>query len=182
VNETKCTCCETVTTREEKFIDLSLDVQGDCSLRDCLAAFNAREMIDKGDKYYCETCCLRQEAFRCMRIKQLPSVLVCHLKRFKFMENLQRFVKLSHEVRFPEVLAFPASHYHPARSYSLFAVVVHIGSGMRQGHYVAMVKAHDTWFMFDDEDVSVIPFEVVQRCFGAVDAKQHYDGYLLFYH
>ena len=170
-----------MTTREEKFIDLSLDVQGDCTLRECLRAFNAREMIDKGDKYYCDTCCLRQEAFRCMRIKQLPSVLVCHLKRFKFMENVQRFVKLSYEVRFPDELEFPASHYHAARTYTLFAVVVHIGSGMRQGHYVAMIKAHGTWFMFDDDEVSVIPHEVVQRCYGAEDAKHHYDGYLLFY-
>jgi ubiquitin C-terminal hydrolase len=43
--------------------------------------------------------------------------------------------------------------YHEDRTYALFAVVVHIGSGMRQGHYVAFTKAHDCWFLYDDDDI-----------------------------
>ena len=64
VNETKCICCETVTTREEKFLDLSLDVQSDCSIRECMKSFSAREMLNKTDKYFCDRCQVRQEAFK----------------------------------------------------------------------------------------------------------------------
>ena len=36
-----------------------------------------------------------------MTIKRLPSVLALHLKRFKYMERLGRFKKLSYKVAFP---------------------------------------------------------------------------------
>jgi hypothetical protein len=64
VNETKCICCETVTTRTETFLDLSLDIQSDCTIRDCLRSFSSREMLNKGDKYFCDRCQVRQEAFK----------------------------------------------------------------------------------------------------------------------
>ena len=36
-----------------------------------------------------------------MRIKKLPRILALHLKRFKFVENLNKFKKLTHRVVFP---------------------------------------------------------------------------------
>ena len=36
-----------------------------------------------------------------MRIKKLPRVLALHLKRFKFMSNLNKYVKLTYRVAFP---------------------------------------------------------------------------------
>ena len=35
-NETKCLCCETVRTREESFLDLSLDIEQNSSVTSCL--------------------------------------------------------------------------------------------------------------------------------------------------
>lgn len=35
--------------------------------------------------------------------------------------------------------------------YGLFAVVVHIGSGPNQGHYVTVVKTGHQWVVFDDD-------------------------------
>ena len=35
-----------------------------------------------------------------MRVKKLPKILALHLKRFKYMEQLNRFTKLSHRVLF----------------------------------------------------------------------------------
>lgn len=41
--------------------------------------------------------------------------------------------------------------------YSLFAVVVHVGSGPHHGHYVCLIKAAaGTWLQFDDEHVEAI--------------------------
>ena len=39
VSETRCLACKTVTTREEAFYDLSLDIEQNCSLTACLQNF-----------------------------------------------------------------------------------------------------------------------------------------------
>jgi ubiquitin carboxyl-terminal hydrolase 12/46 len=35
-NETKCLCCETVRTRDECFLDLSIDIEENMSISSCL--------------------------------------------------------------------------------------------------------------------------------------------------
>lgn len=68
---------------------------------------------------------------RCrMRVKKLPMILALHLKRFKYMEQLQRYTKLSYRVVFPlELRLFNTSGdaTNPERLYDLVAVVVHCG-------------------------------------------------------
>ena len=39
--------------------------------------------------------------FSRMRVKKLPHILALHLKRFKYMEQLNRYTKLSYRVVFP---------------------------------------------------------------------------------
>ena len=95
VNETRCLCCETVTTRDEKFLDLSLEISHNSSITSCLRNFSKTETLSDEDKFYCDVCCSHQEATRRMRIKKLPSILALHLKRFKFVEHLGRLKKLS---------------------------------------------------------------------------------------
>lgn len=36
-----------------------------------------------------------------MRVKKLPMILALHLKRFKYMEQYNRHIKVSHRVVFP---------------------------------------------------------------------------------
>lgn len=36
-----------------------------------------------------------------MRVKKLPMILALHLKRFKYMEQFNRHIKVSHRVVFP---------------------------------------------------------------------------------
>lgn len=36
-----------------------------------------------------------------MRVKRLPMILALHLKRFKYMEQYNRHIKVSHRVVFP---------------------------------------------------------------------------------
>lgn len=63
-------------------------------------------------------------------MKKLPMILALHLKRFKYMEQLQRYTKLSYRVVFPlELRLFNTSGdaTNPERLYDLVAVVVHCG-------------------------------------------------------
>lgn len=68
-------------------------------------------------------------AFR-MKIKKLPNVLALHLKRFKYQEDVGKYIKLAYRVAFPfELRLFNTvdDSEDPDRLYELFAVVVHIG-------------------------------------------------------
>lgn len=65
-----------------------------------------------------------------MKIKKLPDVLGLHLKRFKYQEDLGRYIKLSYRVVFPFQLRLPNTSDdsdNPDRLYELFAFVVHVG-------------------------------------------------------
>lgn len=51
------------------------------------------------------------------------------------------------------------------------------------GHYVALVKSHDNWLFFDDENVEPIAEHVVRTTFGSTqEYTNHMDhGYILMY-
>jgi ubiquitin C-terminal hydrolase len=65
-----------------------------------------------------------------MKIKNLPNVLALHLKRFKYQEDVGRYIKLVYRVAFPiELRLFNTvdDMDNADRLYNLFAIVVHIG-------------------------------------------------------
>ncbi|KAH7683492.1 Ubiquitinyl hydrolase 1 protein [Dioscorea alata] len=181
-NETRCLRCETITAREETFFDLSLDIEQNSSITSCLKNFSSTETLNAEDKFFCDKCCSLQEAQKRMKIKRPPSILVIHLKRFKYIEQLGRNKKLSYRVVFPMELKLNTVD-GPETEYSLFAVVVHVGSGTNHGHYVSLVKSHNHWLFFDDENVEMIDESSVQTFFGsAQEFTSNTDhGYILFY-
>lgn len=185
-NEVRCLCCETVTRRVESFFDLSVDVEQNSSLTSCLRSFSSTELLEKQDKFFCDACCSLQEAERRMRVKQLPRILALHLKRFKYVEQLGKYKKLSYRVVFPLELRLCNTSddaEDPDRLYSLFAVIVHVGSGPNQGHYVSLIKSHDQWLLFDDDCVEPKDESEIQSVYGVTqDSAQSTEaGYILFY-
>ncbi|TPX54960.1 hypothetical protein PhCBS80983_g05654 [Powellomyces hirtus] len=181
-NETKCLTCETVTSRDETFLDLSVDVEPNCSLSYCLRNFSKSETLCQKNKFFCDTCHSLQEAEKRMIVRKVPNILAVHLKRFKYQEQLQRFTKLSYRVPFPFELRL--SHFtddaeDPERLYHLFAVIVHIGSGPHHGHYVTLVKSHNQWLLFDDDDVSSVDESELHKYYG--DNHAVGCGYIFFY-
>lgn len=185
-NEVRCLCCETVTQRVESFFDLSVDVEQNSSLTSCLRSFSSTELLEKQDKFFCDACCSLQEAERRMRIKVLPRILALHLKRFKYVEQLGKYKKLSYRVVFPLELRLCNTSdgaQDPDRLYSLFAVVVHVGSGPNQGHYVSLIKSHGQWLMFDDDCVEPKDESEIQSVYGVTqdNAQSTEAGYILFY-
>ncbi len=108
-----------------------------------------------------------------MRVKKLPQILALHLKRFKYVEQLNRYTKLSYRVLFPlelrlfnvvrsllnllslDSLMQSDDAVNGDRLYDLVAVVVHCGSTPNRGHYITVVKSHGFWLLFDDDIVDV---------------------------
>ncbi|XP_060934552.1 ubiquitin carboxyl-terminal hydrolase 46 [Limanda limanda] len=185
-NETRCLNCETVSSKDEDFLDLSVDVEQNTSITHCLRDFSNTETLCSEYKYYCEACCSKQEAQKRMRVKKLPMILALHLKRFKYMEQLHRYTKLSYRVVFPlELRLFNTSGdaVNLDRMYDLVAVVVHCGSGPNRGHYITIVKSHGFWLLFDDDIVEKIDAQAIEEFYGLTSdiSKNSESGYILFY-
>uniref|UniRef100_A0A8C5N1J5 USP domain-containing protein n=1 Tax=Leptobrachium leishanense TaxID=445787 RepID=A0A8C5N1J5_9ANUR len=159
-NETRCLNCETVSSKDEDFLDLSVDVEQNTSIT------HLRDFV--------------------MRVKKLPMILALHLKRFKYMDQLHRYTKLSYRVVFPlELRLFNTSGdaTNPDRMYDLVAVVVHCGSGPNRGHYITIVKSHGFWLLFDDDIVEKIDAQAIEEFYGLTSdiSKNSESGYILFY-
>ncbi|CEL56060.1 ubiquitin specific peptidase 46 [Rhizoctonia solani AG-1 IB] len=180
-SETRCLTCETVSSRDESFLDLSIDIERNSSVTACLRQFSASEMLCRGDKFFCDSCCGLQEAEKRMKIKKLPNVLALHLKRFKYQEDVQRYIKLSYRVAFPfELRLFNTvdDAEDPDRLYELFAIIVHVGSGPHHGHYITIAKQRGQWLAFDDDVVEPVQESAIPKYFGDSPAGS---GYVLFY-
>ncbi|KAK2461527.1 hypothetical protein APHAL10511_005990 [Amanita phalloides] len=180
-SETRCLTCETTSSRDESFLDLSIDIEKNSSVTACLRQFSASEMLSQKNKFFCDSCCGLQEAEKRMKIKKLPNVLALHLKRFKYQEDVQKYIKLTYRVAFPfELRLFNTidGAEDADRLYNLYAIVVHIGNGPHHGHYVSIIKTLGQWSVFDDDNVFPIPEQDISKYFGDSNAGA---AYLLYY-
>ncbi|KAJ3985724.1 hypothetical protein F5890DRAFT_1438605 [Lentinula detonsa] len=180
-NETRCLTCETVSSRDESFIDLSIDIEQNSSVTACLRQFSASEMLCQKNKFFCDACCDLQEAEKRMKVKKLPNVLALHLKRFKYQEDLNKYIKLSYRVAFPLQLRLfnTVDDAEDAdRLYNLFAIVIHLGNGPHHGHYISIIKTLGSWFVFDDDNVYPIPEKDIPKYYGDSNAGS---AYVLYY-
>lgn len=194
-NETKCFSCETITSKDETFLDLSIDIppgQSAYSLTHSLNNFSKLEILSHQNKFYCNTCSSLQEAVKTIKLKNTPDVLIINFKRFKYDDKLDRMVKLFDSISYPLRLRLfnttkeledsnDASEPNLRfKLYGLYALVVHIGGGPMHGHYVALCKCRaGLWFLFDDETIEIVDEAYVLRFFG--DGPGLASAYILFY-
>lgn len=196
-NETKCLYCETITSKDEKFLDLSIDIppgQSAYSLTFSLNNFSKLETLNHQNKFYCNTCRSLQEAVKTIKLKKTPEVLVINFKRFKYDDKIDNMVKLFDLILYPMRLRlFNTTCYSrnvddPSGGvkcdgfslYGLYALVIHIGGGPTHGHYVALCKSEaGLWFLFDDETVELVDEWYVLRFFG--NGPGLATAYMLFY-
>ena len=71
VSETRCLNCETVTSKDEDFFDLSIDVEQNTSITSCLRNFSNTETLCSDNKFKCDSCSTYQEAHVCIPIEYL---------------------------------------------------------------------------------------------------------------
>lgn len=195
-NETKCLYCETITSKDETFLDLSVDVppgESAYSLTYSLNNFSKLETLNHENKFYCNTCRSLQEAVKTIKLKKVPEVLVINFKRFKYDDRIDSMVKLFDSILYPLRLRLfnTTSTRHADGTnttiksdgfslYGLYALVIHIGGGPTHGHYVALCKNEaGLWFLFDDETVELVDEYYVLRFFG--NGPGLATAYMLFY-
>jgi len=154
---TTCCACKRESKRPSSFYELDLTLQGNKTLNDCMDGFLKVERLEGDNQYYCEDCRCKQDATRCVRLLNLPTVLNLQLNRFIFDMQTGRKKKLNSYVQFPEELDMSQYVNQPAGThmYSLSGVLMHIGAEANHGHYVAHIHESSSgrWFKFSDAQV-----------------------------
>ncbi|KAI3895878.1 hypothetical protein MKW98_025669 [Papaver atlanticum] len=160
----RCMKCHEKFEREERMMDLTVEIQGDIStLEEALGQFTATEILDGENKYHCSRCISYEKAKKRLTVLHAPNVLTIALKRFQS----GKFGKLNKAVRFPEVLnlaPYMSGTNDKSPIYSLYAVVVHLDvtNAAFSGHYVCYVKnSQGKWFKMDDSTVKPVELERV---------------------
>ncbi|CAH6720027.1 putative probable ubiquitin carboxyl-terminal hydrolase 9 [[Candida] jaroonii] len=182
-NETKCLSCETITSKEETFLDLSVDVpphSNSNSLTHSLNNFSKSEVLTHQNKFYCNSCSSLQEAIKTIKIKSLPEILIINFKRFKYDDKLDKMVKLFDSISYPLKLRLFNTSSDEFQLYELYSLVIHIGGGPMHGHYISLCKVKSKmWMLFDDETVEMVDESFVMKFFGTGPGLA--SAYILFY-
>nr|GMD75431.1 ubiquitin carboxyl-terminal hydrolase 26 [Ipomoea batatas] len=159
---TMCSRCgneSEASSKIEDFYELELNVRGLKSLDDSLDDYLSIEELEGDNQYYCESCATRVNATRSIKLRSLPAVLNFQLKRCVFLPNTTTKKKITSAFCFPEELNMAqriSDHLQPDLVYDLSAILIHKGSAVNSGHYIALIKNEKTgqWWEFDDEQVS----------------------------
>ncbi|CAN6540179.1 unnamed protein product [Malus baccata var. baccata] len=159
---TRCSQCgkdSEASSNMEDFYELELNVKGLKSLDESLDDYLSVEELHGENQYFCESCKARVDATRSIKLRTLPDVLNFQLKRCVFLPKTTTKKKITSAFSFPGVLDMRKRLSEPSQGesmYDLSAVLIHKGTAVNSGHYVAHVKDEKTgqWWEFDDEQVS----------------------------
>ncbi|CAB9516840.1 Probable ubiquitin carboxyl-terminal hydrolase FAF [Seminavis robusta] len=171
-------------TREEPFLDLSLDISEDSILDSLHEDFGEPELLSvkEGNGWRPEKGAEKVDALKgsLLRVQGLPSILQMHLKRFNYDWQTDQMDKVNKKCTFPESLDLTSlcadiqDEEKPAAIYSLQSVVVHAGE-YGSGHYYSYVRPDiqsDDWYRFNDHVVTKVSFdEVIADAYGGRRSK-----------
>lgn len=176
---TECIEVNHTKSKVQRFLDLSVEVEGVDSVEQALAEYFSDEAL-LGDEGVRAGELGRQSAVRYTSLRAAPGNLILHLKRFAYDAASSSLTKLRNTVQFSQVLNLTALGIPVALGelgaeaeglvYDLFGVVLHDGSPTF-GHYT-FCGAHLSgdgdsdgarWFYLNDDAVSACSFEFVQE-------------------
>jgi ubiquitin C-terminal hydrolase len=173
---------------QETYYNLSVDVEQNTSLVNCLKNYIGKEQLRSKDKFYCEKCNCLQEAEKQVKLVTLPKILIIQLKRFKMtmygqLEKLCGLVNVPSEIN----LDFLLKEKLPEKSYNYYLrnIVIHDGPKIGYGHYFTLVRySNNKWIIYNDEKVEYLRYSL-DFFFGNPDenyrSNQSHCCYLLIY-
>ncbi|WCJ44374.1 Ubiquitin carboxyl-terminal hydrolase 26 [Euphorbia peplus] len=155
----KCGKDSAASSKMEDFYELELNVKGLKSLDESLSDYLSVEELHGENQYFCELCEMRVDASRSIKLRTLPDVLNFQLKRCVFLPKTTTKKKITSAFGFPRVLYMQQRLSEPSQQnwiYDLSAVLIHKGTAVNSGHYIAHIKDENSgqWWEFDDEHVS----------------------------
>lgn len=164
-NFIECLNVQYKSTREEKFIDLQLNVKGCSDLMESFGKYLEVEEL-KGDDLYDAEGYGKQEAKKGVSFRRLPPVLQLQLKRFEYDPETDAMGKVHDRFAFPMSLDLSSLLPEDQNShmYELLSVLIHAGT-TAAGHYFAFLRPQLLdWYKFNDESVQKVSWEYVTVC------------------
>jgi len=158
VMRTKCLECEASTYTKETFTNIDIPILGTSSSDDpgeedeggpnfFTSQILASETLRDVNKYWCSECRRLNEAQRSVSYEVLPTVLVLQLKRFTTVASKTYVTKLTDFIPTPfslDCFCAECNSTSPGKHrYQLYSVILHLGSSLASGHYIAYVRAGD---------------------------------------
>ncbi|KAL6042819.1 Ubiquitin carboxyl-terminal hydrolase 47 [Balamuthia mandrillaris] len=104
IDYVKCRECGYQSSREDKYLDISLDIHNTSSLEQALDRFVTPEILSGTSQWRCSGCNNLVDAEKGLKPQTFPYVLMIQLKRFDYNWNTETRVKLNHYVQFPMIL------------------------------------------------------------------------------
>ena len=159
VMRTKCLECEASTYTKETFTNIDIPILGSSGTDDpgeedeggpnfFTSQILASETLRDVNKYWCSECRRLNEAQRSVSYEVLPTVLVLQLKRFTTVASKTYVTKLTDFIPTPFILDCFCAECNSANPgkhrYQLYSVILHLGSSLASGHYIAYVRAGDS--------------------------------------
>ncbi|KRX00132.1 hypothetical protein PPERSA_10631 [Pseudocohnilembus persalinus] len=162
------------------------------SIRECLEQFQQPEYLTDDNKWHCDQCDNKQEAFKSLQICQTNQYLILSIKRFRNNDKGQKvknnqLILYENELSLKGIANSLTSNNNNNNSknsnnnqnnnnnydmiYELYGVILHEGN-LESGHYMALTRTKDQWYKYNDAKVS----EISEK-----DVYNHKDAYILFY-
>lgn len=110
VDYVKCMECENESRREDKFLDVSLDIKNyftntvNESVDEAFDNYIKPEKLEKDNQYMCMVCGKKTDALKGLKFKKFPYMFVIQLKRFDLDYQTMQRKKLNDKMTFPQVL------------------------------------------------------------------------------
>ena len=158
-----CLKCKHVSTTFQHFMDLLLDIRQISNIEEALSQYFRPERIggNNGDSesnmYKCEKCKIKVQAKKRYMIERPPAVLCIQLKRFSLLGGkISKPVQLSRRIDLTSYIqpnnrllsnsincngnniSSPQISQGTGCTYSLVAMVTHVGPSPNCGHYTAI--------------------------------------------
>eukprot|EP00928_Gymnodinium_smaydae_P045208 TRINITY_DN3015_c0_g1_i4.p1 TRINITY_DN3015_c0_g1~~TRINITY_DN3015_c0_g1_i4.p1 ORF type:complete len:536 (-),score=113.11 TRINITY_DN3015_c0_g1_i4:74-1645(-) len=146
-------------------LDLDISQPNVKCVRTALDGFFSPEAVNDGQQT------------RRLQLKVLPKVLILSLKRFTFDKAKGGPQKVKKQIKYDQRLVFDRSWFvdghAPPPEYYISAIICHHGDSVNGGHYTAIVRYNEEWYLYND--ALIRPLE------GRDVAAQQFDVYLLVY-
>jgi len=147
-----CQVCWKEKNNFEIFRDLSLPVEKDTNLHECIKNFCSIEKMNGDNKIFCEKCKAKTHHFKQISLWKVPKYLLIHFK--KFNSNLE---KINIDIKFPfNNLKILTDTSEDKKKYCLKGIIYHHGNRCFFGHYTCMINYYNRWFHIDDETIERI--------------------------